>query len=262
MNKKKILTLALTLSMVAILAIGGTIAYFTDSEQVTNTMTIGDVQINNEELMKNPDFEEGGEEDKYIEFDSDDLTLYPISNTKGINLYNKMVSVFNTSKVHEAYIRTIVLFELNEDVSACSDDCLNGIHFAYTDGDYTTTIDGKVYQGRGTTNYKLDEAVTVNNKKYQVVVFTDKQGRAIAKDESQDSLASVWLDENVTDEQAAAWAGDLDVIVFAQGIQADNLTHEEAMEALGVVNESNLNKWLGTDDAIINDVYVATNENP
>ena len=45
MNKKKILVLAMTLSMVAILAIGGTIAYFTDKEEATNVFTIGNVDI-------------------------------------------------------------------------------------------------------------------------------------------------------------------------------------------------------------------------
>ena len=45
MNKKKILVLAMTLSMVAILAIGGTIAYFTDTDIQTNVFTTGNVKI-------------------------------------------------------------------------------------------------------------------------------------------------------------------------------------------------------------------------
>ncbi len=45
MSKKKILVLAMTLSMVAILAIGGTIAYFTDTDAKTNTFTTGKVDI-------------------------------------------------------------------------------------------------------------------------------------------------------------------------------------------------------------------------
>lgn len=45
MNKRKITLLALALCMVAILAVGGTLAFFTDTAKVTNTFTIGNVQI-------------------------------------------------------------------------------------------------------------------------------------------------------------------------------------------------------------------------
>lgn len=45
MSKRKILSLALTLCMVAILAVGGTLAYFTDTDSKTNTFTVGNVDI-------------------------------------------------------------------------------------------------------------------------------------------------------------------------------------------------------------------------
>lgn len=45
MSKRKILTLAMALSMIAILAVGATIAYFTDTDTKTNTFTVGDVDI-------------------------------------------------------------------------------------------------------------------------------------------------------------------------------------------------------------------------
>lgn len=43
MTKRKILALALTLSMIAILAVGGTLAYFTDTMEETNVITVGSV---------------------------------------------------------------------------------------------------------------------------------------------------------------------------------------------------------------------------
>ena len=49
MNKRKILLLASTLLMVAVLAVGGTLAYFTDTDQVTNTFTMGKVDISLDE---------------------------------------------------------------------------------------------------------------------------------------------------------------------------------------------------------------------
>ena len=45
MTKKKILVLALTIAMVAILAVGGSLAYLTDTKTATNTFTIGNVKI-------------------------------------------------------------------------------------------------------------------------------------------------------------------------------------------------------------------------
>ena len=45
MSKRKIVLLASALCMVAILAIGGTLAYFTDTDSATNTFTIGALDI-------------------------------------------------------------------------------------------------------------------------------------------------------------------------------------------------------------------------
>lgn len=46
MNKKKLLVLAMTLSIVAILAIGGTLAYFTSEQEENNVIVIGNIGIN------------------------------------------------------------------------------------------------------------------------------------------------------------------------------------------------------------------------
>lgn len=46
MNKRKLLTIAMSLSMVAILAVGATIAYFTDTaEEIENVFSIGNIDI-------------------------------------------------------------------------------------------------------------------------------------------------------------------------------------------------------------------------
>ena len=45
MNKRRILAIAMSLVIVAIIAIGATVAYFTDTKNVTNTFTIGNVKI-------------------------------------------------------------------------------------------------------------------------------------------------------------------------------------------------------------------------
>ena len=45
MNKRRILAIAMSLVIVAILAIGATLAYFTDTKELTNTFTVGNVKI-------------------------------------------------------------------------------------------------------------------------------------------------------------------------------------------------------------------------
>lgn len=53
MTKKKILVLALTIAMVAILAVGGSLAYLTDTKTANNTFTMGDVKIKLDETNVN-----------------------------------------------------------------------------------------------------------------------------------------------------------------------------------------------------------------
>lgn len=52
--KKKIVTLCLVVAMAATAVIGGTLAYFTDTEEKTNTFTVGNVDI----VLTEPDWNE------------------------------------------------------------------------------------------------------------------------------------------------------------------------------------------------------------
>lgn len=65
MKKRNLLTLVLCLALVAALAVGGTLAYFTDSDKVQNTFTMGHVDINLDESNSededgNPIWDENG----------------------------------------------------------------------------------------------------------------------------------------------------------------------------------------------------------
>lgn len=55
MNKRKILLLVALLSMVAILGVGGTLAYFTAEDSATNTFTVGNVKIDLTETKWDPE---------------------------------------------------------------------------------------------------------------------------------------------------------------------------------------------------------------
>ena len=224
--KKKILSMCLVVVLLAIAIVGGTLAYFTDTEQVDNTMVIGNVEINIEELAYT-DTDGDGNPD-WHSFEDDEFVLYPIVDEKGILSYNKMVYTFNTSKSEDdAYIRTIVLFECNDDIP----DGTTSIHYDFD-----------------TSSSKVVEAVKkveIGGEMYNVVVFVAANEQPIAVDESLKTLTSVWMDKNVTSEQIAGWGDDgkVDIKVLSQGIQAEGLDHAAAMDALGEVDETNLQKW-------------------
>lgn len=108
--KKKIMTLSLVVALAATAVIGGTLAYFTDVEEKTNTFTVGNVDIILTEPAWNPDdatLIPGREIDKdptiTVEADSqraytfmevklsDDFAtlLWTYADTKGYNLSNE-----------------------------------------------------------------------------------------------------------------------------------------------------------------------------
>ena len=84
MNKRKIVLLATSLCMIAILAIGGTLAYFTDTDSETNTFTVGNVKIDLKEI-----------------FDENNAVLRPGSQTT--NKIEKKVWIKNTGS-ENAYV--------------------------------------------------------------------------------------------------------------------------------------------------------------
>ena len=95
--KKKVLTVALVAALIAIM-VSGTLAYFTDKDEVTNTFTVGSVLIDIWENNAPTDKEQ-------IEFDE---PLVPVVNTQDPSqdgsYIPKVVKVKNTG-LNDAYIR-------------------------------------------------------------------------------------------------------------------------------------------------------------
>lgn len=95
--KKKILVLALVVALVAIV-VGGSLAYFTSQDEVTNTFTVGSVRI---DIWENND----PTDEELVEFDE---PLVPIVNTQDPSqdegYIPKVVKVENTG-LNAAYIR-------------------------------------------------------------------------------------------------------------------------------------------------------------
>ncbi len=249
--KKKILSLCLVVILAATVVVGGTLAYFTDDEQATNTMTIGNVQINIDEFQKD-------EEGNWEPFEDGDFTLYPVDWSVGTTYRNKIAYTANvSSSKDDAYIRTIVLFEANDkltdDFKGQSDCCVPGLHFNYfEDASATSIANGKTIHGAKTTDLNLK--VNIGGEDYWVVLFEEVSGKAVPYDEALFSLNGVFMDKNITSDQIDGWGTDgVDIIVFSQAIQATGLTYEQAMTELGTIDQTNLTKWIDGEDAVIND---------
>lgn len=81
MSKRKIVLLASALCMVAILAIGGTLAYFTDNDKATNTFTVGNVSIE----LTEPNWEGSGSQDAPEVYPGEPLAKDPTVKNDGAN---------------------------------------------------------------------------------------------------------------------------------------------------------------------------------
>lgn len=105
MTKKKILVIALTVAMAAILAIGGSLAYFTDNKTATNTFTMGNVQIKLDETdIKNPEGDRVTK-NEYDVYPGAEVTKDPIVHNTGANgaYIRATVNVSNWMNLVAAY---------------------------------------------------------------------------------------------------------------------------------------------------------------
>lgn len=107
--KKKLVVFSLVLALVAI-AVGGTLAYFMDEDEVTNTFTIGSVeveQIEQQRVDQTKAFTEAGN----LETFENDKQLIPVirneSPTDDPNFQDKYVTVKNLGK-NDAYVQVFV----------------------------------------------------------------------------------------------------------------------------------------------------------
>jgi predicted ribosomally synthesized peptide with SipW-like signal peptide len=106
--KKKLVVFSLVLALAAI-AVGGTLAYFMDEDEVTNTFTIGSVEIEQIEEQRKLDAE--GKYTSELEAFVNDKQLIPVisdANAKNdVNFQDKIVTVKNLGK-NDAYVQVFV----------------------------------------------------------------------------------------------------------------------------------------------------------
>lgn len=229
-SKKLVLIVALAVIAVALIA-GGTLAWFTDTDSVKNVFTVGDIDIQQNEV-----------------FDENTAHLLPIIDndnpTLATNMIQKEVEVENIGQ-DDAYVQVLVA------VPACLDN--TAVLHIYSDpavvNDWTR-VDGDA-NADGVQPVYVDQTVDGETMKYNVYVY--RYNKAIVKNEiTSKAISGVFLDEALDKKEVTLAdgttakrfvtgdaakdallqefdpAGKLNVYVATQGVQARGFDNAEA----------------------------------
>lgn len=208
MKKNKILALSLCTCLAATAVVGGTLAYFTDTDAATNVFTTGDVKI-----------------DLIEDFDAENAKLIP-----GIDV-TKKVTVQNTGS-EAAYVRVHVAIPSMLDSGSKDQPQYaaynNTLHFNFSKDsieegqwNWSTATDGSNYPGNGGkwNSYQT----TVEGISYNVYVITYETALASDQTTSTEAMNKVYLDTKVTNEGMAEILkelGTIKILVAAEGGQS------------------------------------------
>ena len=250
---KKILAWFLILATTAAVAVGGTLAYLTDTDEDVNVMTLGKVKIDQLEFER-IDSESENENAAVQEF-HDNKPLYPTIIDKDqfdwtigdsyvdwaqidkdgytsqiwdpANINNevdKMVFVKNKGD-YDAYVRSVFAFEAGKYQTA--DEFKSKVHLNLNTTDWTWVWE--------------QEPVTIGSSKYFIATATyNKVLKPGALTEI--SLAQIALDPSATNEDVKAFGDTYQVLVKSQGIQADGFTDANTAltEGFGSISNANI----------------------
>lgn len=235
--KKKILALCLVVVLAVTAVTGATLAYFTDKDAATNTMTLGNVDIEQNETMKDlktpyvdnqplMPMVDGREENDPVVEDG-------FFNEKMNNVIDKVITVTNEGTV-DAYVRTIILFETNAEYAEGTDNVLR---------DEATIFNTYIgCLGKGVTY--TDKVVNIGGVKYIVAykVYEDKLAPGAI---TEPSLKQVFMSPDANNEIKTLFGNEYTILALSQGVQVEGFdSAEEALnEAFGEITVENCETW-------------------
>lgn len=207
MKKKTILVAAIAVMLVAALVVGGTLAYFTDTDKATNTFTVGKVDITlNEKGADGKDFQPNQK-------------LYP--GTKTQNNIAKIVTVTNNEGSEDAYLWAEIwipsALDDGDDHSPTAPGLGNSLHFNYA-GNVTETkfaylgskdIGGTMYNGY--VHYVTGDTKHAANTSTGALLDQVYMDKGVKQGEN-----GYLLTDGKTD-----YTGSWNIVVYGVGIQAD-----------------------------------------
>ena len=253
--KKKIFALCLVIALAATAVIGGTLAYFTDTDEETNTFTAGGVAIN---LIEQERDGNGGLRDF-----TQDKVLMPIVGSieqrddhgqpVAENFVDKIVTIKNTGK-SDAWVRAYVPIPatLDDGLTEGINPRMNVLHFAYgyANGEETfgkqwlwkngrvlnyfeTTIGGVAYNVYYADYYKV---LPVGETTEQLISGFYLDAAVDMNDEGQYTLT-----RNGVASVIEGFDGSVECPVFAVAVQAAGF--DSAAEAIDAAFGPNFNPW-------------------
>ena len=259
--KKKILALCLCVALAATAIVGASLAYFTDTDEATNTFTVGNVSIDLIEQQRKAD-EEGNKTTTLEDFEQN-KKLYPIvgsaqgeKDALGMptakNYVDKMITVKNTGS-EKAYIRAyFAIPSALDDGYETFNAGLNVLHFNFgNNADGTSTYDVEWnWKHDGKWNYF---ETNIDGIAYNVY-YADYYEAVDAGATTAQFVQGVYLDKSFDMKDGKAYAFDQEITldagwdwnkvscpVFAVACQAEGF--DDAASAMDAAFGAQYNPW-------------------
>ena len=253
--KKKLLALVLVVALAATAVIGGTLAYFTDTDEAVNTFTVGGVKIDLIEQQGNADhtglvpYEEGNKLLMPI-VGSAQGEKYPNGQPKAENYIDKVVTVKNTGK-SAAYVRAyFAIPSALDDGYETFNAGANILHFNFGNANGATT-EGNQWKWKHDGKWNYFET-TIDNVQYNVY-FADYYQPLAANATTEQFVSGVYLDSHVDMKNGAyvdtrfpnadlsILSGTVSCPVKAVAVQADGF--DNAADAIKAAFGEEFNPW-------------------
>ena len=254
--KKKILALSVCVVMLAVAIVGGTLAYFTDTDAEVNTFTVGGVKI---DLIEQQSSEDGK---TFVPYVNEGKVLMPIvgsaqSDKKdngqpaAENYIDKIVTIKNTGK-SAAYVRAYFAIP-----SALDDgyDTFNAganiLHFNFGNKDGNTTF-GVQWNWKNDGTHWNYFNTTIGGVAYNVY-YADYNQVLAAGATTEQFVSGVYLDSHVDmkngeyidtrfpNADLSILKGDVKCPVFAVAVQAEGFDSVDA--AVTAAFGANFDPW-------------------
>ena len=261
--KKRIVTIALVVALVAIAAVG-TLAYFTDTDEATNTFAVGNVSIDLIEKQRQAD-EDGNKTTALVDFEQN-KKLYPIvgsaqgeKDALGMptakNYVDKIVTIKNTGS-EKAYIRAyFAIPSALDDGYETFNAGLNVLHFNFGNDANGATTEGNQWIWTHGSKWNYFET-TIDGIAYNVY-YADYYQAVDADATTEQFVQGVYLDKSFDIKDGKAYAFDKEITldagwdwnnvscpVFAVACQAEGF--DDAATAMEAAFGAQYNPWGGT----------------
>lgn len=268
--KKSTLLMVLSLVLALTVGLGTTLAYLTDTDADVNVMTLGNVDILQNEQQWNEDATE-------LEAFENDKPLYPYVGTLGWdkedvekgayrvftmeNVVDKYVTVTNTGK-SDAYVRTIIAAEMGE-YETVDEFRYKIVGFSHN------AVNGKEFKFPGTWDWKDFFVAEIEDHNYMIMVATHQD--AVKPEETTiPSLLQIYMNKDCGNEEVEKLDGNgngkYDVLVLSQAVQTAGFgSAEEALNEAFPMGDNYANVpvwftgWTADDIGSPGDEWISNN---